>query len=255
MTSLDAKFEQLLHSPKQELLNSMQASSEGEVMKQPASRHYGFARPAVVDLKRKSVIGGIAAVSAQGVKFFLRLQVLGKSPADFYLRLNKRIWQRLPFRVRNLYPVRCYGAWLHTLICLRASRQQCFGTFFLRNRPALELMCRLAQQKDYASTLRIAVLGCSIGAEVYSILWTLRLARPDLKIVLSAIDNSKEMLTLAEKGTYSPNISELVGAQIFERLTAYDKRQCLIGKAIRPRSNRGLGKGSSGGSVMLPIRS
>ena len=72
MTSLDAEFERL-HSPKQELLNSMQASSEGEVMKQPASRHYGFAQPAVVDLKRKSVIGGIAAVSAQGVKFFLQM--------------------------------------------------------------------------------------------------------------------------------------------------------------------------------------
>ena len=47
-----------LHSPKQELMNSMQASSDaGEVMKQPASRHYGFAQPAVVDLKRKSVMG------------------------------------------------------------------------------------------------------------------------------------------------------------------------------------------------------
>ena len=43
-----------------------------------------------------------------------------------------------------------------------------FGTFFLRNRPALELMCRLARQKAQGSTLRIAVLGCSIGAEVYS---------------------------------------------------------------------------------------
>ena len=73
MTSLDAEFERL-HSPKQERLNSMQAPSEaGEVMKQPPSRHYGFAQPAVADLKRKSVIGGIAAVSAQGVKFFVQM--------------------------------------------------------------------------------------------------------------------------------------------------------------------------------------
>ena len=112
------------------------------------------------------------------------LQVLGKSPAGFYLRLNERIWQRLPSRVRNLYPIRCYGAWLHTLVCLRASRQQHFGTFFLRNRPALELMRRLAQQKAHGSILRITVLACSIGAEVYSILWTIRSARPDLKVVL-----------------------------------------------------------------------
>ena len=153
------------------------------------------------------------------------LQVLGKSPADFYLRLNKRIWQRLPSRVRNLYPVRCYGAWLHTLVCLRASRQQYFGTFFLRNRPALELMRRLAQQKAHGSTLRIAVLACSIGAEVYSILWTIRSARPDLKVVLCAVDISKKILNFAEKGIYAPNTSELVGASIFERLTAHDKRE------------------------------
>ena len=153
------------------------------------------------------------------------LQVSGKSPAGFYLRLNNRIWQRLPSRVRNLYPVRCYGAWLHTLVCLRANRQQYFGTFFLRNRPALELMRRLAQQKGHGSTLRIAVLACSIGAEVYSILSTIRSARPDLKVVLCALDISKKALNFAEKGIYAPNTSELVGAPIFERLTAHDKRE------------------------------
>jgi SAM-dependent methyltransferase len=153
------------------------------------------------------------------------LQVLGKSPVSFYLRVNKRTWQYLPSRVRNFYPVSCYGAWLNTLVRLRAGRQQYSGTFFLRNRPALELMRRLVQQKAYGSTLRMAVLGCSIGAEVYSILWILRSARPDLKLILSAVDISKEMLKLAEKGTYGPNTSELVRAPIFERLTAHEKRQ------------------------------
>jgi SAM-dependent methyltransferase len=148
-----------------------------------------------------------------------RLQVLGKSPAGFYLRLNKRIWERLPSRVRNLHAVRSYGAWLHTLVCLTARRQQYFGTFFLRNRPALELMRCLAQQKAQDSTLRIAVLGCSIGADVYSILWTIRSARPDLKVLLDAVDISKEILSFAEKGIYSPDTSQFVNASIFERLT------------------------------------
>ena len=148
-----------------------------------------------------------------------RLQVLGKSPAGFYLRLNKRIWEWLPSRVRNLHSVRSYGAWLHTLVCLGAKRQQFFGTFFLRNRPALELMCRLARQRERGSTLKIAVLGCSIGAEVYSILWSIRSARPDLKVLLDAVDISKEILNFAEKGTYTPDTSQLVGASIFERLT------------------------------------
>jgi len=148
-----------------------------------------------------------------------RVQVLGKSPVGFYLRLNKRIWERLPARLRNLYPVRSYAAWLHTLVCLSARRQQYFGTFFLRNRPALELMRRLARQRDHGSTLRIAVLGCSIGAEVYSILWIIRSARPDLKVLLAAVDISKEILSFAEKGIYSPDTSQFVSASIFERLT------------------------------------
>ncbi len=148
-----------------------------------------------------------------------RLQFFGKSPASLYLRLNKQIWERLPSRVRNLHPIRSYGAWLHNLVCLRARREMYFGTFFLRNRPALELMRRLADQKANGSNLRVAVLACSIGAEVYSILWTIRSARPDLKVVLDAVDISQEILSFAEKGIYTPDTSQFVGSSIFERLT------------------------------------
>jgi SAM-dependent methyltransferase len=151
-----------------------------------------------------------------------RLQLFGKSPAGLYLRLNRRIWQLLPSRVRSFYPIRAYGAWLHSLVCLHATRRQYFGTFFLRNRPALELMRRLAEEKANGSTLRIAVLACSIGAEVYSILWTIRSARPDLKVLVCAVDISKEILNFAEKGIYAPNTPELVGSSIFERLTVHE---------------------------------
>jgi chemotaxis protein methyltransferase CheR len=152
-------------------------------------------------------------------------RLLGKSPAGFYLRLNKQVWRFLPSRVRNSDPVRSYGAWLHTLVRLRSSRRQYFGTFFLRNRPALELMCRIAQQKAHGSTLRVAVLACSAGAEVYSVLWAIRSARPDLKVVLCAVDISKEILSFAEKGVYGADASEVVGASIFERLTAEERRE------------------------------
>src|SRR5438093_4757064 len=148
-----------------------------------------------------------------------RLQFFGKSPASLHLRLNKGIWECLPCRVRNLYPIRSYGTWLHNLVCLCARREMYFGTFFLRNRPALELMRRLADQKAHGSNLRVAVLACSIGAEVYSILWTIRSARPGLKVLLDAVDISQEILRFAEKGIYAPDTSQLVSASIFERLT------------------------------------
>ena len=60
-------------------------------MKQPASRHHALAQPAVADLKRKSVVGGVAAVSAQGAKFVVQtatMMVLARllSPEDFGLQ-------------------------------------------------------------------------------------------------------------------------------------------------------------------------
>jgi chemotaxis methyl-accepting protein methylase len=42
----------------------------------------------------------------------------------------------------------------------------------------------LIEGRARGSTVRIAALGCSIGLEVYSILWILRRGRPDLKIVV-----------------------------------------------------------------------
>ena len=154
-----------------------------------------------------------------------RLRILGKSPMRLYLRLNERIWQRLPYRVRDWHLVRTYGACLHTLVCLRARREMFLGTFFLRNRPALELMRRLADQKAPGATLKIAVLACSIGAEVYSILWTIRSARPDLKIVLYGVDISREILDFAERGIFTPDTSDMVHSSIFARLSEQERRE------------------------------
>jgi 2-polyprenyl-3-methyl-5-hydroxy-6-metoxy-1,4-benzoquinol methylase len=154
-----------------------------------------------------------------------RWRVLQKHPVGFYLRLNRVIWQHLPSRVTNFYPVQRYGAWLHTLACLASTRQQYVGTLFLRNRPALELMRRLAERKAHGSTLKIVVLGCSIGAEVYSILWTIHLARPDLKVVVCAVDVLEEILNFAEKGIYAPSTCDWVQAPIFERMTPQEKQE------------------------------
>ena len=53
--------------------------------------HHALAQPPVGDLKRKSVVGGVAAVSAQGAKFALQtatMMVLARllSPEDFGLQ-------------------------------------------------------------------------------------------------------------------------------------------------------------------------
>jgi chemotaxis methyl-accepting protein methylase len=149
----------------------------------------------------------------------------GSSLLDFYLRVNHALWNRLPAVIRSRRPVRLYGAYLHGLVCRRAKRQQYFGTFFLRNRPALEQIRRLLGGWQHGSTVRIAVLGCSIGAEVYSVLWTVRSARPDLQVRLSAADLSAEILEVAANATYTPASSGLVGSSIFERLSETERQE------------------------------
>jgi len=65
----------------------------------------------------------------------------------------------------------------------------------------------------------VAVLGCSVGVEVYSIMRTLRQARPDLTILIDAVDISPEVLAIAEEGVYGPQTTETVHESVFERLT------------------------------------
>lgn len=140
-----------------------------------------------------------------------------------FLDLNSRLWGRLPGRVRDQRAVRAYGAWLHSLVCRGADREMYLGTHFLRNRPALELMARLLQTKKRGEQVTIAVLGCSIGVEVYSILWTLRSRRPDLDLAVAAVDISPEVVEIAERAMYTLESSDVVRFPIFEGLTEAER--------------------------------
>lgn len=117
-----------------------------------------------------------------------------------YLIVNTWIWRRLPHSLRH--SLRGYGSHLHSLIQLR-ERTQSTGTYFLRNRPELKLLLRLLDQFPNGATVDMAVLGCSKGAEVYSISYAIRTAREDLSLRLSALDIDKETLEFAEAGVYS----------------------------------------------------
>jgi SAM-dependent methyltransferase len=146
--------------------------------------------------------------------------LFGKSPVRAYLRLNQRLWSHLPASLAASPPVRRYGALVHRLVAARARRSQYFGTFFFRNRPQLALMRRLADRKPAGSRLELAFLGCSSGAELYSVIWTIRSARPDLTVISQAVDISPEILAQAQRGVYSRTTSGLVGQPIFARITA-----------------------------------
>lgn len=115
----------------------------------------------------------------------------------------RRTWKYLPSSWRCRPLGLAYGRLLHNLVRLQADRKQYFATFFLRNRPELDLMCRLANQKPHGSCLDLCVLACSKGAEVYSIAWAIRSARPDLRLNIRAIDIRAEITRFGEQGIYS----------------------------------------------------
>jgi SAM-dependent methyltransferase len=149
----------------------------------------------------------------------LRWRIFGKSPVGAYLRLNQKVWNIMPASLTAVTPLRRYGDFLHRLARAHGTRGQAFSTLLLRNRPVLELIRREAERTGENATLRVAVLGCSTGAEVYSVAWTIRTARPDLKLVLHAVDTSKEAVEIGRRGKYSLNRPLLTDANIFERMT------------------------------------
>ena len=119
-----------------------------------------------------------------------------------YLSQVRRVWRHLPASLRRQSLGQAFGRHVHSTVLLHAKRGQNHSTFFLRNRPELELMSRLASQKPNGSNLKLCVVACSIGAEVYSILWAIRSARPDLKVKTYAIDIAQDVVDFAQVGIY-----------------------------------------------------
>jgi mannose-6-phosphate isomerase-like protein (cupin superfamily)/SAM-dependent methyltransferase len=161
------------------------------------------------------VVQGDFPVAANGGSW----KIFGKSPINVYLGLNRRLWRKLPALLSTLGPVRSYGDSVHTLARRHGVRAQAPSTFFLRNRPQLELIRRLIKQRAKTDTLRVAVLGCSIGVEAYSVAWRIRSARPDLKLMLHALDISKWAVEFGKGGRYSLVDSQSTHTDIFERMT------------------------------------
>lgn len=143
-----------------------------------------------------------------------------------YLARSKRLWWHLPASLRRGALGRIYGRHVHGLVRLLDGRSQNHSTFFLRNRPELEVLRDLLGQKDSGATLNISILACSKGSEAYSFMWRIRSARSDLKVNMRAVDISPDILAFAERGVYSRGAPEVLGLpdrdvplSIFERMT------------------------------------
>jgi SAM-dependent methyltransferase len=134
------------------------------------------------------------------------------------------LWSALPAPLRSLTVARVVGRLIHR----RARRTQPSGepsshtnyTRFFRNPPQLELLRDLACGTASGAPLRIAVLGCSTGAELYSALWMLRTAWPARQVEALGVDLSESCIRTAATGAYPVQAPELTGLSenSYERL-------------------------------------
>ena len=144
---------------------------------------------------RESIQGVIRQIS--------RSRVLRRYIGRYYLSANTWIWNRLPASWRSSRWVRRYAFHLHSMVKLRLTRMQSTGTFFFRNRPELDLLVFLLNKAPPGSKVHMTILGCSKGAEVYSISYAVRTGLPDLNLRLCGSDISTETLEFAQAGVYS----------------------------------------------------
>jgi SAM-dependent methyltransferase len=154
-----------------------------------------------------------------------------------FLKANALVWFRLPKAIVDAPPVQHYGVFLQRLVRSGSAREQNPRTYFLRNRPELELICKLASAHPQNGTLRIAVLACSMGAEAYTILAGIKQARPDLSVRIQALDIAPEPIAIAKEGLWDPEAFQL------ERLTSSEIEQFFDREGRKLRVKQWLRKG------------
>jgi chemotaxis methyl-accepting protein methylase len=122
---------------------------------------------------------------------------------------GREVWSQLPPPVLESVPVRDVGHLIHNLARKFGDRTQSTATYFLRNVPLLESVTEQLSELHPEGSLRLGIIGCSTGAEVYSLLWMIRSRFPSLTIVPVAMDISPEVVNVARAGRYKLGTPEL----------------------------------------------
>lgn len=123
------------------------------------------------------------------------------------LRRTRPLWAHLPESVLATRPMRRLGHFIYDHYVRDTKRNQTHQTRFMRNIPQLEVLRNLAAKSPQGATLRVASIGCSTGAELYSALWVIRSARRDLRIVATGVDISPDVIEVARHGVYRAQAS------------------------------------------------
>jgi chemotaxis methyl-accepting protein methylase len=143
-----------------------------------------------------------------------------KASKSYPDRAIEILWNRLPEVVRSRKTTEAIGRLVHWRV--RRVQPRCVGSYtrFFRNLPQLELLRDVALEMPGGVPLKIASLGCSTGAELYSVVWMIRTARPEQEIQALGIDISRTCIETAARGVYPLQATEVAGISetSYERL-------------------------------------
>lgn len=131
-------------------------------------------------------------------------------------RVCHSIWDGLPGAITQTRAMRRFGKFIYRRFTRNTVRIQSHYTQFMRNPPLLDVLARLLSAYQIGSTVKLASIGCSTGAELYSALYVLRRARPDLSILATGVDISSEVVKAAERGIYCPGQSAAINGLYLE---------------------------------------
>ena len=125
-------------------------------------------------------------------------------------QIGEHIWSRLPESFLPSRPVRALGRAIHRHYARHQNRVQSHYTWFLRNRPQLEALAARLDLRPGSGPLKIASIGCSTGAELYSALWVIRRHHPSMAVDGYGIDVSEGVVEAARAGRYDRHASASV---------------------------------------------
>lgn len=119
------------------------------------------------------------------------------------LLFMRRLWRRLPPTILASRPMRRLGSEIYGRYVRNTDRRQSHYTWFLRNPPQLALITDLIYSAPPSKMpVRIMSVGCSVGAELYSLLWLLRRVNPHIAVDAKGIDIAPEAIASARRATY-----------------------------------------------------
>lgn len=154
---------------------------------------------------------------------------LSETAYRYPARARELVRHWLFVRHRNSRLARSCGRLVYERKRARQARQpDAEHTYFLRNHVQFEMLRDITLGWS-AATLRVASIGCSTGAELYSALWTIRRARPELHVVGTGADISTGALESARSRRYAR-----AGREV-QRLGAGQIEDLIHGGLFEPR--------------------